>query len=612
MSPELPKLLALDDLTFVEVHRVLRSSLEKWSTEPKLTTALLKALAAKKGPQLASLVLQTMAFSSLEVNGFHCSAVISSFASYQWPESLKVLEDYCLDSISVNAALKACDKAGKWQVACHLLTLVDVNVIGYNTCISVCGKTSQWSTAQELWQHMREYKIQPDQMSYNSLMWAYSRGSEWSKATSLLQDLTSSQLKADDFGYLAVLTAISTNALWQQALALLKEMPKPSLEALNACITACERGNAWPWALGLLSTMRDVTLQPDLVSFNATISACGRTWPLAIHLMEVVHQVSLGLDAVAFSSAIHGAGWQETLQLLGWMHFKRLPPNAVCFGAAINSAAADRWRESIALLLEMAVKRLAANVICYNAAITACVMSEWDKALAFWTHMTYVGRCTPTLSTYSAVIRSCSEGGRWQEALEFFQQLRQQQLRPNLVALSALCTACEKSAQWQLAVHFLEEIVMADFSCDVIAFNATISACEKASEWIMALAVLQQLVESQLEPNQTTFNALVSACDRAVRLGVWADEMRRAGRMWRTLWLPVSQGAQKWETTNMWCGQTMSCMGPQPTCDCYMLLGWAWHFSSLPATTGLCIVCLLLVSSSCHRCSPRQCRDQPR
>eukprot|EP00435_Cladocopium_sp_Y103_P060118 s100_g21.t2 len=445
MIPELPRLLALDEVTFAEVDAALGRSLQQWSQQPKLSTALLKALAVQRQPQVAALVLQSMAFNALEVNGFHCSAMISALPGDQWPESLQVLEDYCLDAMSVNAALKVCEKGGQWQVACQLLNAVEVDVIGYNTCLSACGKNSQWSLSQQLLGDMQALSLQADQTSYNSVMLGYSRASDWQRAINMFQELTLVQLQGDRFSFLAAITAAGSMGHWQIALALLIHMTKPSAEAWNAGITACEKGNEWPWALSLLSSMPSVQLQADIVSFNAMISSCSRTeWPLAIHLLDLIEKAHLELDLVTFSSVIDAACWDQALHLLRRMHSKRLPPNDVSLGAAINACAdADLWREAVALLFDMPQSRLTPNIICYNASITGCVMHEWEVALELWRYMTSAS-LSPTLSSYSAVIRACSEGGRWLEALDLFQKLQWQRLRANLVTCSALCTACEK------------------------------------------------------------------------------------------------------------------------------------------------------------------------
>ena len=50
-----------------------------------------------------------------------------------------------------------------------------------------------------------------------------------------------------------------------------------------------------------------------------------------------------------------------------------VPPNTVCFGAAIDACArAGRWERSLALLEQMRSRGVPPSVFCYNAAISAC------------------------------------------------------------------------------------------------------------------------------------------------------------------------------------------------------------------------------------------------
>ena len=39
-------------------------------------------------------------------------------------------------------------------------------------------------------------------------------------------------------------------------------------------MSACEKGSQWQLAMGLLSVMQTTKLEPDVISYNAAISAC--------------------------------------------------------------------------------------------------------------------------------------------------------------------------------------------------------------------------------------------------------------------------------------------------------------------------------------------------
>lgn len=71
---------------------------------------------------------------------------------------------------------------------------------------------------------------------------------------------------------------------WQDACAVLALVPEPNLIHFNSTITACE----WQEALQVFEEMPKAKLQPDVVSFNATMTSCGRAteWQKAWQLFE--------------------------------------------------------------------------------------------------------------------------------------------------------------------------------------------------------------------------------------------------------------------------------------------------------------------------------------
>merc|ERR1711865_370939 len=49
---------------------------------------------------------------------------------------------------------------------------------------------------------------------------------------------------------------------------------QPNVISFNAAISACEKGGKWERALELLQEMRQSGVQPDVISFSSAISAC--------------------------------------------------------------------------------------------------------------------------------------------------------------------------------------------------------------------------------------------------------------------------------------------------------------------------------------------------
>ncbi|CAK0853897.1 unnamed protein product [Prorocentrum cordatum] len=133
---------------------------------------------------------------------------------------------------------------------------------------------------------------------------------------------------------------------WQRALALLSEMWEAKLEpdviSYNAGISACEKGEQWQRALALLSEMWEAKLEPDVISYSAGISACEK-----------------------------GEQWQRALALLSEMWEAKLEPNVISYSAGISACEkGEQWQRALALLSEMWEAKLEPDVISY---------SRWDQ-----------------------------------------------------------------------------------------------------------------------------------------------------------------------------------------------------------------------------------------
>ena len=75
----------------------------------------------------------------------------------------------------------------------------------------------------------------------------------------------------------AVLSERAKQSLWHEALKLLAEMQaqglKPDVITYNAAISACGKGSQWHEALELLAEMECRVLKPDDITYSAAISA---------------------------------------------------------------------------------------------------------------------------------------------------------------------------------------------------------------------------------------------------------------------------------------------------------------------------------------------------
>jgi pentatricopeptide repeat protein len=129
-------------------------------------------------------------------------------------------------------------------------------------------------------------------------------------------------------------------------------------------------------------------------------------------------------------------------------------PDLISFNAAISACEkGGQWEKSLELLKHMKspASGITPDVITYNATISSCEKgAQWQRALALLTEMRSVG-LHPNVVTFSAAISACEKGGQWQEALGLLNQMGQAKIVPDSIAYRAAIVACGKSGQWQQA-----------------------------------------------------------------------------------------------------------------------------------------------------------------
>jgi pentatricopeptide repeat protein len=171
------------------------------------------------------------------------------------------------------------------------------------------------------------------------------------------------------------------------------------------------------------------------------------------------------------------------MRLLDRMQACGIPPNIVCYNAAISSCEkAGNSEQAVALLDELARRGLAPDVVSFSSAISACEKAgDWPKALELLGAMQEQG-VAPNVFAFGSAISACGSGGRWQEALALLDAMRARGVAPNVVCFNAALTACERGGQPAEARRLLSRMEAQGVAPDSISFGATIAALDRAAE----------------------------------------------------------------------------------------------------------------------------------
>eukprot|EP00435_Cladocopium_sp_Y103_P029947 s1363_g7.t1 len=189
---------------------------------------------------------------------------------------------------------------------------------------------------------------------------------------------------------------------WQLSLELMRELScgqsQPDLFSFNSSITSCEKALQWQMALELFQSILDQELleawffepevgpktenhgsfMADVFSYSAIISSCEKCfqWQLAVHFFQQMTKNKVAANDIAFNAVISacekGKRWELTLHILGSMAPSRVSPDVISYSAAMSSCAKNlQWRLALQLL-SAAVKRHHDGTLDADGRVAGC------------------------------------------------------------------------------------------------------------------------------------------------------------------------------------------------------------------------------------------------
>ena len=198
-------------------------------------------------------------------------------------------------TVSYNAAISACERAGHWQDAVRLLdsmihptSAVQPSTVSLNAAISACEKAGEWRQAIRLLESFGgdaqggAAAVRRDAASYTAALSAIATSGRLPQPQPQRKNAASSS-NANGFGVESHGDGLEDEAkaraeLGERAVALIRKVEssgvRPDAATYNAAISALEKAGAWQTALQLFDEMRSGNqIEPTLVTYNALMQA---------------------------------------------------------------------------------------------------------------------------------------------------------------------------------------------------------------------------------------------------------------------------------------------------------------------------------------------------
>lgn len=334
-------------------------------------------------------------------------------------------------------------------------------------------------------------------------------------------------------------------------------------------------------ALQLFRKMQEDKVKADKVTFLNILNSCSN--PFALYEGRFIHACAvrsqMEADIAVATALVNMYGKCGSVDDACGMFAKISTPNVISWTAMIAAYAQQGYsKEALQLFAQMRELHVQPNKITFVTILNACASSEAlaeGKLIHSWIAdrrfesdevvgtalVSMYGRCgsledahhifdklprKDDVVLWSAMITAYTQFGHAWEALQFFQQMRQQRIIPNKVTFVSLVDACTSLASLpegkllhgHIAYHSFEsDLVVANalvnmysrcgsvedarlvFSKmpehDVVSWNALIAANAQHGHGKEALQLFKQMQQEGTKPDKITFVTILSACSHA-------------------------------------------------------------------------------------------------
>ena len=234
--------------------------------------------------------------------------------------------------------------AGGWQLAIAMLREAEdvANVHCFSVAMRACERAGRWQEAYELLDWMGRLGVSPNAHTYAAAVGAHAASARWREALSLLERMGTEGVRADGHVATAALVACGRAGECQAALDLLtRRMPQMGIAVsafhLHAVLRACAGAGEWRDALRLLrhAINSEVSLDSTFIELGLDVCARAGAWKLALRLLRLLTSAGMPLNERMRCSAIaamgRGGEWQLALRLLSSSR------DVACHNAALSA-----------------------------------------------------------------------------------------------------------------------------------------------------------------------------------------------------------------------------------------------------------------------------------
>lgn len=386
---------------------------------------------------------------------------------------------------------------------------IQPNRVTFMSILNACASPSALEKGRELHQHIIQAGYEEDARVQTALLSMYANCGSLRDACDVFANIP----KQNAIPWNAMITAYVQHKKYDAAFATFKRMLKEHIVPNNVTFTSILNGCASPEALKrgkwVYSLILNAQLDSDLHVVNALISMCARCGEM--RLGKQLFDKTAKRDLVTWNTMIggfvqHGQN-EAAFEVFNQMQQNKVKPNRITFLGILNACASpEALREGRRLHNFVIEAGLDTDVL-----IGTGLISMYTKCGSFeeaW----QVFKKLPQKNVYSwtAVITGLAQHGRGKQALELFQQMQQEGVRPDMVTFVGVLSACANAGLVEEGLKYFNsmrkdydiEPTMEHYGCMIDLYGRAGMLCE-------AVEFMKQM---PVKPEARLWGSLLSAC----------------------------------------------------------------------------------------------------
>lgn len=312
----------------------------------------------------------------------------------------------------------------------------------------------------------------------------------------------------------------------------------PDLLAYNAALSACAKAGKWQEALALYDDMRQAgEVAPDTWTLNALLLALSRGGQSenALTLLRTAGGTTQP-DEVSYRTVLTGLAaaqqWEVALDVLAEMVRGGFKPAIGTYGSVLAASKLPPVQRERQLLRDLRARSVPPDQASFLLAAYACKSnSAWESVeelLAEHEEAVKERGLRPAEGFYAALIATCGSARQWDLQWKVYCDAKlRSEVDMGVVAATNLLHAAARAGNARRSRMLIKELLEGgQGKTDVSYYTAALSACEGGGLSSYTVPLFDQMVAKGLQPDVGCYTAAMQALAADGELGQGMELLR--------------------------------------------------------------------------------------